>query len=142
MSRFVTVPDPILATNPLTKKPIPKVDFDQDGKVKSETDDDPWTIYRFLVVSVFQRPEWEKPLTREREKNKILNKFEDAEPGMVVELTDAEWRHIRDTLEADDFEMPKHFGYQLVGFADTVIDAPDKPVALLPEDTDAAESSE
>ncbi|UCC72072.1 MAG: hypothetical protein JSV86_17140 [Gemmatimonadota bacterium] len=123
MSRYVTVPELITAYNPITKKPIPKIDFDTDGKVRTETDDDPWTMYRWLITCVFVRKEWEKPLSRERQKHAILNKFEDADPGTVVELTDEQWRHLKSSIEADDFEMPKHFGYQLLAFPDAVVDA-------------------
>jgi hypothetical protein len=131
MSRFVTVPAHIVAVHPLSKKPIVSYDVNKDGTVKSETDDDPWTIYRFLVMLVFVRPEWLKPLKRSRMANRIMNKFEDVEPGVVVELKDDQWRDLRDTLEEADFELPKHFGNQLTDFADAIIDAPEK--ATLPE---------
>lgn len=123
MSRKITVPATVIALNPLTKKPIPKVDFDSDGKVKSESPDDPWTLYRFLVTCVFVRPEWEKPLTRVRTAHALLDKFDGATEGTVIELSDEQWRHLRDSLEAEDFALPKHFGHQLVSFADALLDA-------------------
>jgi len=126
MTRLVTVPAPVKAIHPLTRKPIPQVEFNQDGTVKSESPDDPWTEFRFLVICVVNRPEWLKPLSRQREANRILDKFDGAGGGTVVELSDEQWRHLRDTLEHEDFELPKHFGYQLVVFADAIIDAPVK----------------
>ncbi len=129
MSRLVTIPAHVIAIHPITKKPIVKVDFDKDGKPVGETPDDPWTEYRFLVQYVLNRPEWIKPLKKQREGGNILDKFEDVEPGSVVELTDDQWRNMRDTLEDETedtgFELPSHFGYQLVVFADAIINAPE-----------------
>jgi hypothetical protein len=123
MARNITVPAPVTALNPITKKPIPKVEFDADGKVKSESPDDPWTMYRFLVTCVFVRPEWEKPLSRARTAHTLLAKFDGAPEGTKVEVADEQWRHLRDTIDADDFALPKHFGHQLVVFADAILDA-------------------
>lgn len=121
MPRTITIPSPIIALNPITNKPIPKVEFDPEGKVRSEVPDDPWTIVRLLITCVFVRPEWEKGLARERMKHRLIDTFEGANGS--AQISDEEWRALRGSLEADDFQLPKHFGYQLVALADAIIDA-------------------
>lgn len=125
-TRNVIVPEPIIAINPHNGKPIPTIEFDSAGKQTGQRDDDPWTLYRFLLTYVFDRPEWRKPLSRARRGGKILDAFEGAQPGDIVELTDAEWRETKTTLESDNFEIPQFYGRQLLPLADAILDASDK----------------
>ena len=104
-------------------KPLRIVSVDADGKIVSDEIDRPWTEYRFLAVMVFTREEWLKPLTKSHMAGLILSLYVDVEPGDIVELSDEQWRALKTTLEAADFELPKHYNYQLTPLAYALIDA-------------------
>lgn len=123
MSKLITLSAPVVAKNPITKEAIKRVVVDDEGKVTSQVDDEPWNEYRILTQLVFVRPEWEKPLSRQRMQNRILDKLDFKEAGQEIVFTDDEWRSMRDSLEADDFTLPKHWGSQLVPLCDNIINA-------------------
>lgn len=121
-ARRMTCVGPTTAQQPVTRKPLKRLDVHEDGST-AEKQDIPWDEYRFLVVYVFCRPEWTKPLYRHRMQGAILRKVDGRAAGAEVELTHDEWSALRDSLEADDFELPSGWGYQLVAYADAFIGA-------------------
>ena len=123
--RYAVVSEPITCRSD-DGTPIHIIQVDADNKVVSDEEDKPWGEYRFLAVLVFTRPEWLKPLSRSHMAGRILDLYVDAEPGGIIEFSDEQWRALKETLEAKDFELPKHYSYQLTPLAYGIIDASEK----------------
>ena len=110
------------------------IQLDADKNVVSNEEDKPWGEYRLLAVLVFTRPEWLKPLSRAHMAGRILDLYTDVEPGDIVEFSDDQWRALKETIEAKDFELPKHYSYQLTPFRSScrlshLIPLPRQPLA-------------
>ncbi|KKN02935.1 hypothetical protein LCGC14_1112640 [marine sediment metagenome] len=129
MTRQIIVPEPIACINIQTKKllqrEIKPVQI-KDGNVIAAAvleDDEPWSLYRGLAVFVGQREEWQKPLDKALRLFKFLTRLDGAEVGKPIEISDELWRPLRDTLVAEDFEIPFPYNVQLPPLFQPVLDA-------------------
>ncbi len=120
--RYAVVSEPITCKNE-DRKPIRLIQVDKQGRVIKDEPDKPWGEYRLLSVLVFTREEWLKPLSRAHMAGRILDLYVDTAPGDIIEFTDEQWRALKTTLEAADFELPKHYSYQLTPLCYAIIDA-------------------
>ncbi len=134
--RFVTIPEPIVVLDPVTKKPIPHANVSPDGKTFERVPDAPYDLYRVLVTHVFERPEWLVPRARRRMADRILDTVEGIKVGIIVEWTHEWWTEVKKSIDADDFELPGIYGRQLDGLLDCIDNASDKrpePEAVVDE---------
>lgn len=138
---YIEVPDPIQIMNklkpgevftPLAKNPI-------TGTVTEEKDT-PWSFYRWILIFVFQRPGWDKPLERLRVKGRTLNAveaFEDNPPvrrdGRRFLVLNAEPHETIATWIKDkesEFKMDEPYGSQLLPHLEAFLN----PLDELPDD--------
>ncbi len=137
--RYFDNPEPFIAMNLFTKKPLTKPDPDwkapkNDDKARApEIQDDPWTIERYLIAWVLARPSWQKGVKMQRLTNRILAAVEDAKPGERIGIPAEAWRELKKTFDDEEFEVAWPLAPQLAFFADIIIDATDKAVVETPE---------
>ena len=143
-AKLVTVPDEIVVLSLVSKEPVkqPALDkkgaqipvlnseghqmFNADGRPAVEMEDDhPWTIYRYLMVFVFQKEGWEKPLSKQRTQRRVLDAFDGVEPGTVVKVRGEDWLEVTTFLNDEEFTVPTPFGSQLLEMADAFLLAKD-----------------
>lgn len=143
-AKLVTVPDEISVCALISKEPMkqPTLDekgaqvpvlnsaghqmFNADGRPAVEMEeDDPWTIYRYLMMFVFQKEGWEKPLSKQRIQRRVLDAFDGAEPGTVVKVRGEDWLEVTTFLNGEKFAVPTPFGSQLLEMADAFLLAKD-----------------
>ncbi len=148
--RWVTLPgEAITVVNRRTGDPIREstaavYDKDADGNfylMKPAEQGDPqpdWETYDALYIFCFQLEGWDKPLRRKRIMRRVLDAFERADPGTVVELWEDDWREVKDFLETEDWGCPEPYGSQLVELFDAICDAKDYDPRIPQEPEDEA----
>lgn len=120
--RYAVVLEPITCTDQ-DSEPLRIIQVDEKGSVLKDEADKPWGEYRLLALFVFTRDEWLKPLSKAHMAGRILDLYVDTEPGDIIEFSDEQWRALKTTLEGADFELPKHYSYQLTPLCYGIIDA-------------------
>jgi len=131
-SKYIVVPDEVVVVNPLTKKPLQTLKLDSKGRPVTDSsgeptneivDDDPWTMYRTLLIWVFQKDGWDKPLSRQRTRMRVLNAFDGIDDGSIVKVRGEDWQAVKDFLEDEEFELGMPYGPQLMVMLDAWLDA-------------------
>lgn len=130
--RYVTVPAPVTPTTQ-DKKPLKMRDEDNNLTEMGEV-----SMHRYLMTFIVN--ETVKPPTREepnpdakigkgREGNKRItrldNAFENAKPGDVVAVEEADWEKVKKIAEEKNWS-PASFGAFFTPFEDAWFDAPEK----------------
>ncbi len=93
------------------------------------TADEPWTLYRFLAIWVATRPEWTRPLSKVIRFQAFMAKLLDVKEGSPIDIDGELWRGLRDTLDAEDFDIPHPYNLYLPPLAMAVLNATDVPEA-------------
>ena len=131
-NKLITVPEPIKCINMVTKEPLERLtvaeERDEKGHILIDAVfelDLPWSLYRAIAIFVGTREDWVKPFNKALRLSAFLAKLDDTAPGKQLEIGEELWRNLRDTLEADDFEISYPYNLQLPPLFVAILDARD-----------------